>query len=96
MNDQPQQPELIDIAKTKPLSVQELAGWFDMSRRRITVFVKSIDGAEKLGRRWRVPIREMPIEYLIDVGVVSPNCHKLSVRGHSCREPNLSPADDDA
>ena len=76
--------------KTKPLSHTELSGWFDISTRHVGELLGSIDGVEKIGRRWRVPVREMPPGYLLKEGLIVPMQTKPDVRGHSCITSNLS------
>lgn len=67
MPDQPKVP--IELVKTEPLTVKELVDWFEISPRRIGSFLKSI-GSEKIGRRWRVPLQEMPPGYLLKAGMI--------------------------
>lgn len=69
--------ELLYRIKTKPMELRELADWFEISPRRIADFVRSIPGAVEIGRRWRIPVAEMPPEYLIDVGLIAPQPAKL-------------------
>ncbi|MDG1897244.1 MAG: hypothetical protein P8J37_20295 [Fuerstiella sp.] len=79
--DDPYPRDWMPVLKTKPLSLQELGNWFDISPRHIGPLLRKV-GAERIGRRWRVPVREMPPEYLLDVGLVIPSKATPDVDGH--------------
>jgi hypothetical protein len=59
--------------RTAPLTHQELGAWFGISPRYVGELLGSIDGVEKVGRRWRVPVREMPPAYLLSIGLIIPS-----------------------
>lgn len=64
--------EWIEVIKTRPMSLNELATWFDSSPRRVGSFINSIDGVEKINNRFRVPVRSMPPEFLLHIGLIEP------------------------
>ena len=56
--------------RTRPLELIELSEIFGCSPRSIRSIVEGIPGIQKVGRRFRVPILEMPAEWLIASGLL--------------------------
>lgn len=83
-------PDWLSVAKTHSMETNELAMWFEVSERRITERLKEIDGAEKCGRRWRIPVCEMPIRYLLDVGLIIPQTIESDKLGQRPQQENES------
>ena len=77
-----EQPEWIDVIKTKPMQLRELAEWFDVSTRHIKKILASIEGVQKIGGRWRVPVKEMPVGFLMKMGLIVPERIKPDQAGH--------------
>lgn len=75
--------------KTEPMTQRELAEWFGGSERRIKGWLEQIDGAERIGRFWRLPLSEMPPAYLVSAGLIP---EQPDVTGHnrtSTKSPNI-------
>lgn len=67
--------------KSEPLSRPELATHFQMSSKHVVPFVESLTGTERVGRKWRVRIVELPPSYWISCGLIVPteqNAQELS------------------
>lgn len=79
--------------KTPALEVNELAKWWCVPSRLVVPHLESIDGAVQIGRRWRVPLAEMPVEYLHYAGHVVINSVKPSETLQQSR--NVLPASSD-
>lgn len=85
-------PDWLSVTKTAPMELSELADWFNISTRRVKEFVCTIDGAVEVGRRWRIPVREMPPSYLLDAGLIVPQSgsDKLGQRLHGKDLPDTT------
>lgn len=62
----------LDQVKTEPLTVAQLAAYFRIGRNSMTSILKRIDGAERCGRWWRLPVLRMPPRYLLERGLIVP------------------------
>lgn len=60
------------VSRTEGLTVEELARHFGFGRNRMAALLPKIAGAERLGSRWRVPVREMPPAYWVASGLLLP------------------------
>jgi hypothetical protein len=59
--------------RTEPLTLLQLASYFSVGRRAIHGVLKAIPGAERSGRGfWRIPIQDMPPDYLTGHGLLLP------------------------
>jgi hypothetical protein len=54
---------------TPPMERAELAQQFGVSVRHLPTLLASIDGAEKVGRRWRLPLSSMPPQYALSIEI---------------------------
>ncbi len=51
--------------RTEPMTLGELAEWFDVGRNRIRKVIEKIPGTERIGGRWTVPLGRMPPSYIV-------------------------------
>jgi hypothetical protein len=58
------------VLMTEVMSAQELASWFNLSRYTVGKFLQQLDGAQRHGKFWRVPLVEMPPSYLLSRGLL--------------------------
>lgn len=61
-----------------PMSVRDLAKLFGMGRDKMGTVLEAMPGAERFGGKWRIPVSKMPIEWLLDVGLIFPQAVDLS------------------
>lgn len=54
---------------TEPMTVCELAEWFGVHRNTMRKHLASIDGVERFGRLYRLPVRAMPVGYYVAKGL---------------------------
>ena len=90
MSDTPRADWLAHV-KTEPLDQTELATWFSVSVKRVRALLKSIDGAQKIEGRWRVPVAAMPPSYLISSGLVVPVELPMDDSGRLCPSGDSRP-----
>jgi hypothetical protein len=55
---------------SEPMTIVRLAQLFHVHRTLMSRVLQRMEGAEKFGGLWRVPIRRMPIGYLRDQGLI--------------------------
>lgn len=55
---------------TEPMTVSELAGWFDVNRDTMAKVLAGMPGVDRFGGRYRLPLAKMPPRYLIDRGLL--------------------------
>ena len=60
----------LDGLLTEPMPLWKLSGFFDCNRKTMAVIVRNIDGAERVGKRWRIPLRSMPPRYHVEAGLI--------------------------
>lgn len=68
--------EAIGEPLTEPLRVSELAGLFDVNRDTMRQALERMEGVQRFGSRFQVPVRRMPVRYWIDRRLL-PECRKL-------------------
>lgn len=56
--------------KTEPLSLAQWAGEFGIGRETAAQVIPRIQGAERFGRRWRLPLSEAPPGYWAKLGLL--------------------------
>lgn len=56
--------------KTRPMGQQQLALIFHVHRGTMRGILESMPGAERVGDLWRVPLHEMPPEYLQGLRII--------------------------
>jgi hypothetical protein len=57
---------------TAPMTVSELAVHFQVHRNKMAKMLPLIEGAEKSCGRWRVPVSQMPPQYLLKERLLAP------------------------
>jgi hypothetical protein len=62
--------DFLSSLRTRPLELCELADAFGYDRRHVQTLLKTLD-VVKVGRRVRVLLREMPIEWIADTGILN-------------------------
>lgn len=82
------QSELFRMLKTPPLERYQVARWFNVSSRRVDEVLEAV-GAEYVGRRVRILLREMPAEYLLSVGVLEPQQIELGQNRTNASSPEF-------
>jgi hypothetical protein len=64
----------IDVSRvmTEPMAITHIAEFFDVERREMSRMLREdeIPGAVKVGGFWRVPIQQMPCDFLLARGFV--------------------------
>jgi hypothetical protein len=64
----------IDVGQvlTEPMTIQHIADFFDVERREMGRMLRGneIPGAVKVGGFWRVPILQMPCDFLLARGFI--------------------------
>lgn len=57
---------------TEPLTASALADYFGVHREKMAKILKSMDGVERMGKSWRVPIWKMTPKYWLEAGLIEP------------------------
>ncbi len=72
--DEAQSSNAIDVRAvlTEPMTIGHLAEFFDVERREMSRMLRQnkIAGAVKVGGFWRVPIMQMPCDFLLRRGFI--------------------------
>ena len=65
---------IVDISSilTEPMTTKLLAEYFVVNRNKMATMLKAMNGVEKCGGMWRVPVANMPPRYLVSCGLI-PN-----------------------
>jgi hypothetical protein len=59
-----------DELLTQPLSAEKVAFFFDIGRKSVPELVEGMDGVQRVGKRYRLPLRRMPPRYLLGAGLI--------------------------
>ena len=65
-------PHWLDYVKSEPLTRAELGTFYQISTKHVGPMVESLDGTERVGRKWRVLVKNMPPSYWIATGLIIP------------------------
>ena len=60
--------------QTQPMSVASLADYFGVNWRTMKSILSLMAGVQKIGNLYRVPVREMPPEYLQEKKLFLDHC----------------------
>ncbi len=67
----------IDRLLTEPATIRRLAEFFGVGRNKMAKILARIEGVEKIGGLYRVPLQKMPPSYLIARGCLRPATFQL-------------------
>jgi hypothetical protein len=66
------QVDWLEHVKTEPLSRDELATHFQVSSKHVGPMVDAMSGTQRIGRKWRVLVKNMPPSYWLSCGLIIP------------------------
>ena len=62
--------EYIGSIRTEAMTIGRLADYFSVNRNLMAPILKGLDGVERIGRKYRVPLRHMPPAYHVAKGII--------------------------
>ncbi len=68
---------LADQMLTEPMSVESLADYFVVNWRTMKSILSTMEGVEKIGTLYRVPVKKMPPRYLQEKKLLFQDCKFL-------------------
>lgn len=57
---------------TEAMSIAKLARYFKVNRATMAQVLERMDGVQRFGSKFQVPVRRMPLRYFIDTGLLKP------------------------
>ncbi len=58
---------------TEAMSIAKLAGYFKVNRATMASVLQHMEGVERFGSKFQIPVRRMPLRYFIDAHLLKPN-----------------------